>query len=227
MKTQTETDVQTETALRKKVESEFASLCNRTNQGPSTTFDDLLEFIVKGFEIGGEGLKGWKYTKEQTDAFRSMFRTLVSSMDEILKTRDWYDFLGGIYEMQVAGKGRKSSAGQFFTPMNVCELMAALTGPSEAEEPAVTDPCCGSGRLLLAAHAQNPGARVYAQDIDRTCCLMAAVNLMMHGCVGSVTHGDSMKQEVWEVWSINPWIAINGSPVRGIPHIVKEHKKSA
>ena len=214
--------VDTETALRRKVEGEFEALCLRTNRGAPRTFDDLLEYIVHGFSIGAAPLEGWGYTPEQTQAFRQMFRTLVLSMEEILQERTWYDFLGGIYETQVAGKGRKSDSGQFFTPITVSEFMAAITAPQEGAQDKVCDPCSGSGRMLLAAHAHNPGAVLYATDIDRTCCLMTVVNFIIHGCTGRVTHGDSLRMEAWSEWVVNPWINVKGSPINGIPHVIKK-----
>lgn len=46
------------------------------------------------------------------------------------------------------------------------------------------DPTCGSGRLLLAYHARNPGNYLIGEDINRTCCLMTVCNMLIHGCVG-------------------------------------------
>ena len=222
MENQTKNTIDTESSLRRKVEGAFSKLCQSVSYSPDRVFDDLLEFIVHGFCLNAGPMKEWKYTPEQTAAFKEMFSTLVLSMQEILQTREWYDFLGGIYEMQVAGKWRKSGCGQFFTPISVCDFMAAITAPdAEKSQESISDPCSGSGRTLLAGHAHNPRAFLYAMDLDRTCCMMTLVNFLMHGCSGRVIHGDSLKNEAWEAWAVNPQINMEGSALRGIPHIVK------
>jgi hypothetical protein len=55
----------------------------------------------------------------------------------------------------------------------------------------VSDPACGSGVMLLAAAAECPVwaldyavVQFFGQDIDRTCVLMAKINLMIYGLNG-------------------------------------------
>ena len=200
--TRTSTDIESEQQLRKQVEKAFEELNNKLHGSAERTFDDLLEWIVNGFHIGGKGIGGWRYTPEQTAFFLDTFKALVSAMNAILKTRPWYDFLGNIYETFVAGILRKRGAGQFFTPMNVADCMAKIAKPENGES--ICDPCCGSGRMLLAAHAENPGAVLYAQDLDRTCVMMTVVNFLLHGCRGRVVWGNSLTDESREVWVVNP-----------------------
>lgn len=169
--TRTRTDIESEQQLRKQVEKAFGELNDKLHGSAERTFDDLLEWIVNGFHIGGKGIEGWRYTPEQTGFFLDAFKVLVRAMHEVLKTHSWYDFLGNIYETFVAGILRKRGAGQFFTPMNVADCMAKIAKPENGES--ICDPCCGSGRMLLAVHAVNPGAVLFAQDLDRTCVMVS------------------------------------------------------
>ena len=54
-----------------------------------------------------------------------------------------------------------------------CDLMVLCTQTEEKKTgQRMGDPTCGSGRLLLAYHARNPGNYLIGEDINRTCCLM-------------------------------------------------------
>lgn len=67
-------------------------------------------------------------------------------------------------------------AGQFFTPEPVVELMAAITMPDELPDTAlVSDPACGSGRMLIAGIRRNRYATFLGTDTDLTCVHMTAL----------------------------------------------------
>jgi type I restriction enzyme M protein len=101
--------------------------------------------------------------------------------------------------MELTPKG--GNRGQFFTPVDVCNLMVEATVDTSAEPSTVcgafgrrvtiSDPAAGSSRNLLAAHAKfvHDKARkpyLIAEDLDLMCCKMSAVNMLMHGCYGEV-----------------------------------------
>ena len=213
-----------EHAICKQVIKAFNDLCQAVRRSADTVFDHWLEFILNGWQVEGEGLKWWNYTPEETMKYKVMYNVLLESMARILTVRDWYDFLGVIYENGVAGLYRKKGGGQFFTPIHVCDLMSKLAGPSKGKkDESICDPCCGSGRLLLAGHAENPEAVVHATDLDRTCVLMTAVNLLLHGCRGTVVWGNSLvPDDVRETWYINPMLGNPDSPLGVLPHCYKE-----
>lgn len=104
----------------------------------------------------------------------------------------WYDAFGHFFET-VASEFGKSYRGQFFTPENICTMMAQMTiqGPTEKVQ-TVCDSACGSGRLLLAAHAVNPNTCCYGNDIDYLCAKMCAVNFCLNGVVGEITCNDGL-----------------------------------
>jgi type I restriction enzyme M protein len=81
-----------------------------------------------------------------------------------------------------------SGLGQFFTPPNLCDLCASLTvsGMEKKEEPTIMDPCCGSGRMPLAATAHVDNGIYSLVDLDPICVRMSAINMALHGMKGEV-----------------------------------------
>ena len=220
-KKETPSPADTEVILRNRVMKAYLALCRSVSGSPETVFDNLLRFIIHGFHVGGAPMKDWPYAPERSADFMAFLKVWTASLAEIFALRPWYDFLGYIYEMSVAGPRRKSGNGQFFTPVHVCDMMAAIAGGKNEGEETACDPCCGSGRLLLARHADNPGAILYANDLDRTCVMMTICNFIVHGCKGVVTWGDSLKNTVNETWLVNPAINDPASPLFGCPHCIR------
>lgn len=206
----------------KRVCDAFSKLCYSTGRGPETLFDHFLEYVLCQFTVSGKPLDWWNYTREETGLFLELFHTWVDAMQVVLETKPWYDFLGVLYETHVAGALRKRGGGQFFTPMNVCELMAAIVITGEGAGESISDPCCGSGRLLLAGISARKGkALANAKDLDRTCCLMTACNLLIHGFRGTVSWGNSLLNDTRETWRVNPLLG-SDSMLGQLPHIIKE-----
>ncbi len=131
---------------------------------------------IKAYTDGKPGKRG-------VDLQAALFGELVRIMEE---TRD--DILGDLFQ----GAITFGENGQFLTPDPICELMAQMSG---AEGQTVCDPCCGSGRMLLAAARLNRDREFVGQDIDLRCARMTAINLALRGLYGYVIWGDSLKQE--------------------------------
>lgn len=123
----------------------------------------------------------------KTDALRhqfpKMFAALVLEMEERVGSASGNDVLGEYYQDNLA---KKKGKGQFFTPWHLCEFMAQLTVGDDCKDKAlplrIIDPCCGSGRMLLAG-AKHHGEyhQYYGIDIDHTCVKMTALNLFLNG----------------------------------------------
>ena len=121
------------------------------------------------------------------DAFPAAVGDLIVAME---KTRK--DILGDIYQGAIS----YGHNGQFFTPEPVCEAMARMSMEQASGRAArIIDPCCGSGRLLLAAADVNPHAEFYGQDIDLRCVRMTAINLALRNLYGQVILGNSLSDE--------------------------------
>ena len=105
------------------------------------------------------------------------------------------DYLGRIYEEQAVAN---SYAGQFFTPESLTELMAQMTMPDQLPDTAVvTDPACGSGRMLIAGIRRNRFATFMGTDTDLTCVHMTALNCLVRNANTTVIHGNSLSLEAW------------------------------
>ncbi|MBS1631487.1 MAG: SAM-dependent DNA methyltransferase [Bacteroidetes bacterium] len=122
-------------------------------------------------------------TDELRHNFPKMVAALIQEMEESGQGNISDDVLGNFYELQFCRKG----AGQFFTPMPICEFMAAcVSGNEPVDEPPrplrIIDPTCGSGRMLLCYAKQNGKQHHYfGIEIDRTCAKMTALNLFLNG----------------------------------------------
>jgi len=130
--------------------------------------------------------------------FPKMFACLTHEMGHRLGSYMGNDVLGEFYEQNLYNKG----ASQYFTPWPVCSFMAKVnTGPIDAyatREPLrILDPCCGSGRLLLASAKENgPDHEYYGIDIDDTCVKMTAINMFLNGVFHSeVMCGDALRPD--------------------------------
>jgi type I restriction-modification system DNA methylase subunit len=125
--------------------------------------------------------------KRPVDRLAKAFGRLVAIMEE---TRA--DILGDLFQ----GGITYGEHGQFFTPAPLCDLMAQLTA---GDEPGlgrtITDPCCGSGRMLLAMAKLKPHAFFVGQDKDLRCVKITAINLALHNLFGRVIWGNSLTNE--------------------------------
>jgi len=74
--------------------------------------------------------------------------------------------------------------------------MVQMSIDDDQSDELVADPCCGSGRMLLAyAELKRPGALI-GQDIDQRCVRMTTINLALRNLYGYVLWGNSLGSEV-------------------------------
>lgn len=104
---------------------------------------------------------------------------------------DGDDLLGDAYEYLMRHFATESgkSKGQFYTPSEVSRIMAKAIGVGSATNAKQTiyDPTCGSGSLLLKAHAEakaNSGfdLAVYGQEMDNATAALSRMNMILHNC---------------------------------------------
>ena len=121
------------------------------------------------------------------------------------------DVLGAIFE---AIGLSNAVTGQFFTPEHICRLMTKMTTgdkiPELEKKPYITvsDPCIGSGRMLLAFanEMQDQGYNYCTQmvgmavDIDSTCVYMSYIQFSLYGIPAVVIHGNSLLVQEWSRW---------------------------
>ncbi|MBQ3478183.1 MAG: N-6 DNA methylase [Clostridia bacterium] len=144
-----------------------------------------------------------KYEKDELAVFPEFFTHIVMGMEEYPDC----DFLGELYMNLELGN---SYAGQFFTPYDVCRMMAQVTINddqlrSQIEKHgwiSINDCACGAGATLVAAanYLRSIGinyqmqALFVAQDVDMTVALMCYIQLSLLGCAGYVVVGNTLTE---------------------------------
>lgn len=194
-------------------------------------FDHWLEYIIGFFSTEGNPIPNWRYNQEQNKFFYSLVVEWIQVMEKKIAVKSWYDAFGTLYESLIISNSKKKGFAQFFTPPEICDLMTQIKGNTEelqGKRSGVSDPSCGSGRNLLAFHVHAPGNIMYAEDIDRTSCMMTVCNFLIHGCVGEVVWHDSLNPDTW----YGGWIVNYGlnNPFRkyfGIPHVSELTKENS
>lgn len=140
-----------------------------------------------------------KYTQDELQRFSEMFGEVVLALDE----EPEQDLLGELYMRLELGNHYN---GQFFTPYNVCKMMAQMQAGNlqDALEIkgyiSVNDPCCGAGALLIAfaneCRRQDINYQQHVlfvgQDIDFTAAMMCYIQLSLLGCPGYVIVGNTL-----------------------------------
>lgn len=178
-------------------------------------WDDFLDLFINGFcfnhNINLELIRK-KYSQEEQYSFGKMIQEVLFLMEKKIKDdKSWFDFFGAYYEM--ASLSKQKGFAQFFTPAEVCDLMAQIAMPKGKEN--ISDPCCGSARLSLAANKINLGMFHFLVDLDYTCAKMAALNLMLHGIKGIVICDNSLAtpgKEFRGAFKINDRLNVTGVP---------------
>lgn len=167
-------------------------------QARYTVFEDFLDFslLMLSWSKKPDDFKDlesrWPKVEDQR-RFAEMLMIYVELAE------GYNDPLGDLF-MEYLSNDRK---GQFFTPMSVCHFMAhAVVGDSRKAGETVYDPACGSGRTLLAAAKINPELIFYAGDIDKTCCKMCVLNMMVNQMEGEVAWMDSLGMKHWQSWHL-------------------------
>lgn len=204
------------------LEKIILSFCQTNGLEVSRVFDDFLRYIINGFTIPGfPELKDWKYTKAQNKVFMEMFCALIEKLKKEIDRKGWYDPFGETYENIIASKSRRSNSGQFFTPVDICDLMTSISASEPVSGRIISDCAAGSGRTLLSFNAKNLGNRYVAEDLDHTCAMMCVCNFLFHGMEGEVIWHDSLAPEkFFGAWRVNDGINNSFSKYYGIPHIV-------
>lgn len=147
------------------------------------------------------------YNPEEVALFPQMLSELTLALE-----CEPHDALGMLYgELEVSNK----YAGQFFTPYELCRLMARMLIDDEmhqkiADKGFVTmqEPACGAGSTIIALteEMRNAGINyqqslhVTAIDIDPKCVFMCYVQLSLLHVPAVVLHGNTLSLEMHSAW---------------------------
>jgi type I restriction enzyme M protein len=125
--------------------------------------------------------------KEMVERLTNLIGIFENKALNFSKNRaDGDDILGDAYEYLMRHFATESgkSKGQFYTPSEVSQVIARLTGIREAETNAQTtvyDPTCGSGSLLLKVGDEaGTDVTLYGQEKDSATSGLARMNMILH-----------------------------------------------
>lgn len=153
-----------------------------------------------------------KYNREELEQLKNAFHCLISIMDVAFISEGPRDILGEIFhELELHNKYK----GQFFTPINISELMGTMAFGNDERSSikekgyfTVNEPACGSGVMVLGLARvaaknnvnYNTQMCVLANDIDIKCTHIAYVQLSLYSIPAIVTHGDTIQVKEWSRW---------------------------
>jgi len=169
----------------------------------------MEEEYLQTIERHKQGTKG----RRSVDTLAAAFANLVAIMEET-----GGDILGDIFQGAITYGER----GQFMTPEPICQMIARMSLPEVPTDldgrRTVCDPCCGSGRMLLAAAEMQPHWQFVGQDVDLRCVRMSAINLALRNRYGHVVWGNSLTNEtklIYETGRLQVW----GNAIRKVGHV--------
>lgn len=143
-----------------------------------------------------------RYSAEEMNAFAALFARMVN----VYEVCGHMDFMGEIFMELGLGNDR---GGQFFTPYDVCKIMAKVSidsAPQGIERNgyiSINDCACGAGATLIAAADilwndqkinYQQTVMFTGQDIDETTALMCYIQFSLLGCAGYVHIGDTLTE---------------------------------
>jgi N-6 DNA methylase len=150
-----------------------------------------------------------RYKPDELAKFPRMLAELTLALE-----REPSDVLGRMFhDLELHNKW----AGQFFSPYQLCRMMAKMTLADEedlrgkiAARGFVTamEPCCGSGAMVIAlAHEMKAAGinyqqhlHVTAMDVDVKCVHMAYLQFSLLHIPAVVVHGNSLAVEEFGHW---------------------------
>lgn len=163
-----------------------------------TAWLDLVRWLLFGF--------GKEIDVKLPDDVKAQWYRQVNLHVLLRNPCDWSAFVlqGGLQRDKRTGSPWARSSGFFSTPMQVCNMMAAMNF-GDQDDPlndsrleTVLDPCVGTGSMLLAA--SNHSLRLFGTDVVYDLCLCSELNgwLWMPWLVVMPDEIESMLQERYD-----------------------------
>lgn len=184
-----------ESKAKQQLQKMFESFMYR--HGASEVFGDFLDYCLLA-------MKWWEQDRNFS-YWEKKYKDLYPKLPEMLNLlgiisddcgEGCHDALGDLF-MELVSHGHN---GQYFTPDNVCIMMAQMLNVKPEDEQNVLDPACGSGRMLLSGARINRKARLFGCDIDIICCKMAVINLLINTLEGEIAWMDSLAMDYHKSW---------------------------
>ena len=176
----------------------WSKLINVASNQLNAALDDALQAI----DDSGDAMKGCVKLSLFTNVNIAP-NDLKKVIDEVNKIShktfgEERDLIGRVYEYFLktyAIKAETNEEGEFYTPHDIVELIAAFIEPFDGT---LYDPCCGSGGMFIqcakyveAKQGDITGVNVFGQEKEPATYRLAKMNLAMRG----ISHhlGDSAK----------------------------------
>lgn len=159
-----------------------------------------------------EYLRRAKSKEKTAKYFPQIFAALVNTM-EFNSRGGLSDVLGDAY-MRLELNNHWH--GQFFTPDNICKMMAKMTLHGDMISDAIekkgfvtiNDCACGAGGMLIAAADTlrnndinyQTDALYVGQDVDSVCALMCYIQLALMGVPAIIQIANTLSMEIRDTW---------------------------
>jgi type I restriction enzyme M protein len=155
---------------------------------------EKLEGVFRNIDFNSEANLG--RTKERNERLKNLLNDFNDKRLDLRPSRtSGRDVIGDAYEYLIgkfaSGAGKK--AGEFYTPPEVSELLAALVDPQPGER--ISDPACGSGSLLIkcAKHVGTDNYALYGQENNGSTWALAKMNMFLHDVTSArIEWGDTL-----------------------------------
>lgn len=187
---------------------DWPTLCEKAGSDLTDFYVDLLRTLAKQ-----PGILGDIFAEAQSRFNNPVsLKKLINLIDEIEWTTLGVDVKAAAYEgllEQAANEGKKG-AGQYFTPRVLIQSIVRVMKPDPrtSKDFTISDPACGTGGFLVAAHewlvqtthgalerdvAKRLKTKTYfAQELVARPRRMALMNLYLHGVEPQITLGDTI-----------------------------------
>lgn len=151
-------------------------------------------------------LEADRWDSRELERFKEAFALMV----EHIEADAFRDVLGPLY-MEVGSRSSQKWGGEFYTPRDVCLMMARMTIGTQdlpTDRPITfLEPASGSGAMVLAC-AETLVEQGFSPlnmiatcvDISPIAADMCFINLTLNSIPGTVVHGNSLTLESWGAW---------------------------
>ncbi|POB13850.1 type I restriction-modification system subunit M [Halobacteriovorax sp. DA5] len=157
-----------------------------------------LEGVFRNIDFNSEAYLG--QAKERNSRLKSLLEDFNQPKLNLRPSKIGnQDVIGNSYEYLIGKFAASSgqSAGEFYTPAEVSELVAELVQPKSGDR--ICDPACGSGSLLIKCANQllKDGVNdfaLYGQEVNGQTMALAKMNMFLHGVDGArIEWGDTIR----------------------------------
>jgi type I restriction-modification system DNA methylase subunit len=199
--------------------SKFEYIINRiaSRHGVHSLFSDLLDLLIYAFSAGRKEKEYYelihKYEKPEAYTISEAMAALIIEMTG--DGNGMVDVLGHYYQQNIYRNNTK----QFFQPQNLCDEKARMQNSANPVE-CITDPFCGSGRMLMAMSKVNRFVKFYGIEKYGICAKIAVINLCLNKMYCEITWMNSLTNDFYAAWEIFP-------TVKGVPCIRQISEKES